>query len=82
MTNSEMKIGRHIRKLSRMYTMMKAAPPFSPTRYGKRQRLPRPTAEPAMATRAPNLLPKLSLDIFYKFKCVSCFFVREEVRAL
>jgi hypothetical protein len=59
-----MKIGRHRRKLSRIYTMMNAAPPFSPTSEGKRQRLPRPTAEPAMATKAPNLLPKLSLAIF------------------
>jgi hypothetical protein len=58
-----MKIGRQMMKLIRTYMMMKAAPPFSPTRYGKRQRLPRPTAEPAKATRAPNLLPKLSRAI-------------------
>ena len=43
--------------------MMKAAPPFSPTRYGNLQRFPRPTAEPAIATRAPKRLPKLSLAI-------------------
>lgn len=43
--------------------MMKAAPPFSPTRYGNLQRFPRPTAEPAIATKAPKRLPKLSLVI-------------------
>jgi hypothetical protein len=58
-----MKIGRQMRKLNKIYTMIKAAPPFSPTRYGKRQRFPRPTAEPAIATRAPKRLPKLSRDI-------------------
>jgi hypothetical protein len=62
--NSEMNIGRQRPKQSRMYTMMNAAPPFSPTREGNLQRLPRPTAEPAIATSAPNRLPKLSLDIF------------------
>ena len=71
-TNSEIKIGRHITKLNAIYIIMNAAPPFSPTRYGKRHRFPSPTAEPAIATRAPNRLPKLSLDIFYEFKSIAC----------
>ena len=66
-TNSEMKIGRHIRNERMIYTMMKAAPPFSPTRYGNLHRFPRPTADPAIATRAPKRLPKLSLFIFITF---------------
>lgn len=60
-TNSDTNIGRHMMNDRRIYTMMNAAPPFSPTRYGKRQRFPKPTAEPAIATRAPKRLLKLSL---------------------
>ena len=55
--------------------MMKAAPPFSPTRYGNLQRFPRPTAEPAIATRAPKRLPKLSLAIkdYFAWRVMRCF---------
>ena len=35
---------------------IKAAPPFSPTKYGNLHRLPNPTAEPASATSTPNEL--------------------------
>ena len=62
-TNSEMNIGRQIRHTHARYIIMKAAPPFSPTRYGNLHRLPRPTAEPAIARRTPKRLPKLSLLI-------------------
>ena len=71
-----------MKKLINIYIMMKAAPPFSPTRYGKRHRFPSPTAEPAIATRAPKRLPKLSLFIFYKFKGVSGLLIGEKVGAL
>ena len=55
--------------------MMKAAPPFSPTRYGNLQRFPRPTAEPAIATKAPKRLPKLSLAIkdYFAWRVMRCF---------
>ena len=43
--------------------MMKAAPPLRPVSMGKRQMLPNPTAEPAAANTAPNLLPKFSLFV-------------------
>jgi hypothetical protein len=44
------------------YTRMKAAPPFCPTMYGKRQMLPRPMAEPAMAMIAVKRLLKFPLS--------------------
>lgn len=40
---------------------MKAAPPLRPVSIGKRQMLPKPTADPAAASTAPILLPKFSL---------------------
>jgi hypothetical protein len=43
------------------YIMMNAAPPLVPTKYGNLHKLPNPTAEPAIATRIPKPLPKLSL---------------------
>ena len=47
-------------------TSKKAAPPFSPTIYGKRQILPKPTAHPTVARITPSLLPNVALfvDIF------------------
>lgn len=44
-----------------IYINMNAAPPLWPVIYGKRQILPRPTAEPAVANITPNLLPKFTL---------------------
>lgn len=41
-----------------MYIRINAAPPFSPVIKGKRQMLPSPTAEPAVARTIPNLLAK------------------------
>ena len=40
---------------------MNAAPPCSPTIYGKRQILPSPIADPAMAIMKVKELPKFSL---------------------
>lgn len=43
------------------YSRMNAAPPLVPTMYGKRQMLPKPTAEPAITRSDPRLLEKFSL---------------------
>ena len=42
---------------------MNAAPPSWPVMYGKRHTLPRPTAEPAVASTAPNLVAKPALEL-------------------
>ena len=42
---------------------MNTAPPFCPAIYGNRHTLPSPTAEPAVASITPSLLPKLPLSI-------------------
>ncbi len=42
---------------------MNAAPPSWPVIYGKRHTLPRPTAEPAVARTAPNLVAKPALEL-------------------
>lgn len=49
---------------------MNAAPPYSPVMYGKRQTLPSPTAEPAVASITPSFVPKLALS-----KCVMVVFL-------
>jgi hypothetical protein len=54
-------IGNANNNTNARYIIMKAAPPLVPTRYGNLHKLPNPTAEPAIATRIPNPLPKLSL---------------------
>ena len=58
---SESRIGSDRNMASSRYTMMYAAPPLLPTIYGKRQMLPNPMADPAIARTAAVLLPKLSL---------------------
>jgi hypothetical protein len=50
-----------MRRTIARYTTIKAAPPYCPTRYGKRQMFPNPMAEPAAAMTNPNLLPHCSL---------------------
>ena len=45
-----------------IYTNRKLPPPYCAARYGKRHRLPRPTAEPAAASTKPMRLEKLLLD--------------------
>ena len=60
MMDSESRIGSESRKQQTMYTRMKAAPPYSPTMKGKRQMLPSPIAEPAIAMITAALLPKFS----------------------
>ena len=47
---------------------MKAAPPFWPTMYGKRQMLPRPMAEPALAMIAVKRLLKLPLSLALRYR--------------
>ena len=42
--------------------MIKAAPPFSPAIYGNRHTLPKPMAEPAVASITPILLPNFALS--------------------
>ena len=42
---------------------MNAAPPSWPVIYGNRHTLPRPTAEPAVASTAPNLVAKPALEL-------------------
>ena len=44
---------------------MKAAPPFIPTRYGKRQIFPRPIADPARARITAALPPNFSLEAIH-----------------
>ena len=66
--NSQRRIGSDNRKTHSMYMMMKAAPPYSPTIYGKRHMFPRPMADPAMAIRTPNRLVKFSLCMSSSFK--------------
>jgi hypothetical protein len=65
MMDSARNIGMQRKTAEKRYTRMKAAPPFCPTMYGKRQMLPRPMAEPAMAMIAVNRLLKLPLSFIY-----------------
>ena len=57
---SEKKIGIESTRVEIRYMMMKAAPPPSPTIYGKRHMLPSPMAEPAIAIITAKRLPKFS----------------------
>ena len=57
--NSATIMGNPKIKIHPKYTIINAAPPWFPASYGKRQIFPKPTAEPAAAKTAPNLLPKL-----------------------
>ena len=59
MINSPTIRGRPIRMTQNIYKIRNAAPPFCPARTGKRQMLPNPTAEPAVARINPILLVKL-----------------------
>ena len=56
-TNSAIIIGMPIRRMQTRYTRMKTAPPPSAVELGKRQILPRPTADPAAAATIPSFEP-------------------------
>ena len=62
MMNSDTMHGMPSSKTQMMYMMMYEAPPFSPAMYGKRQTLPRPTADPAVASIIPNVFLKFALS--------------------
>ena len=47
--------------------MMNAAPPLFPASTGKRQMLPNPTAEPAVASTMPSLLAKSERSFLISF---------------
>ena len=52
-------IGRQISAMQARYTTTNAAPPPCPTRVGKPQMLPRPTADPAAARMKPVRVAQL-----------------------
>jgi hypothetical protein len=59
--DSQTKQGTAMQALQITYATMNAAPPYSPTIYGKRHILPSPIADPAMAMMKVKELPKCSL---------------------
>ena len=63
-----------------IYTRRKMPPPYFAARYGKRQRLPKPTAEPAAASTKPMRPVKLLLS--FDIKSLTEMFILFELLVL
>ena len=65
--------GMPISSMLSKYNIMKAAPPFSWVRLGKRHTLPNPTADPTVAAMTPILELNVELLLLLAIVCAKMF---------